>query len=248
MSESSQDKRVSQDSANEAGSALSCASLEGRGAVAIWQDVRPEVRADWYEWHTREHMPERVGIPGFLRGRRYIALDARPEFFTLYETASPAVTTGADYAARLNNPTEWTQRIAPKLYNNVRSLCSVAVSSASGQGGLMMTWRYDVNQGREDEQRALLERILPELAGRPGIVGAHLCLADTAASRVETEEKKSRSEQASVPGWIILIEGASGRAPLAAACLELLPDAVLVAAGAITPITRGVYQLQHCCS
>ena len=35
-------------------------------------------------------MPERVGIPGFKRGRRYIAVDGgtRPEYFTLYETES----------------------------------------------------------------------------------------------------------------------------------------------------------------
>ncbi len=52
--------------------------------------------------HNREHMPERAAIPGFLGGRRYIALDARPEFFTLYVTESPAVISGPAYAARLN--------------------------------------------------------------------------------------------------------------------------------------------------
>jgi hypothetical protein len=247
-SESSQEKRVSQNSANEPGAAKGGDSLEGRGIVAIWQDVRPEARTDWYEWHNRQHMPERVGVPGFRIGRRYIALDAKPEFFTLYETDTPSVTTGPDYAARLNDPTEWTLQIAPKLYNNARSLCRVAVSSASGRGGLVMTWRYDVSPGREDEQRALLVGIVPELAGRPGIAGVHVCVADTAASSMDSEEKKTRPEQPSVPGWVILVEGAAGRAPLAAACLELLPDAVLSAAGATRPITRGLYQLQYACS
>ena len=61
----------------------------GRGAITIWQDVRPEARADFFAWHNQEHIPERVGIPGFLRGRRYGALEGAPEFFTLYETAGP---------------------------------------------------------------------------------------------------------------------------------------------------------------
>ena len=46
-------------------------ALLGQGAVAIWNDVAPEGLAEFYEWHHREHMPERVGIPGFRRGRRY---------------------------------------------------------------------------------------------------------------------------------------------------------------------------------
>jgi len=41
-------------------------ALIGQGVVAIWNDVAPEGLAEFYEWHHREHMPERVGIPGFV--------------------------------------------------------------------------------------------------------------------------------------------------------------------------------------
>lgn len=61
--------------------------LAGEAVVAIWNGIAPEGRAEFYEWHLHEHIPERVGIPGFKRGRRYIAADpaTQPEFFTLYE-------------------------------------------------------------------------------------------------------------------------------------------------------------------
>src|SRR5712675_2175888 len=85
-------------------------SLAGQGVVAIWNDITPEGRAEFFAWHNREHMPERVGIPGFRRGRRYIALAGAPEFFTLYETDSPEVLAGSDYLNRLNHPTPWTRR------------------------------------------------------------------------------------------------------------------------------------------
>ena len=49
-------------------------SLAGSGAVCIWHDIAPEATDEFYQWHNREHMPERVGIPGFRLGRRYIAL------------------------------------------------------------------------------------------------------------------------------------------------------------------------------
>ncbi len=81
--------------------------LAGEGAVAIWNGITDAGRAEFYAWHLHEHMPERVGIPGFLRGRRYRAADTdtHPEFFTLYETQTFEVTQGSDYLNRLNAPT-----------------------------------------------------------------------------------------------------------------------------------------------
>src|SRR4051812_38631448 len=97
-------------------------SLAGEGVVAIWNGIRPEGRADFFEWHNREHMPERGAIPGFLRGRRDEGLDAQPEFFTLYETASVAVLSGADYLARLTAPPEGTRRATAHFTDTARSL------------------------------------------------------------------------------------------------------------------------------
>ena len=60
-------------------------NLAGQGIVAIWHDIVLEGQPEFYEWHNREHMPERMGIPGFRRGRRYIAVQGTPQFFTFYE-------------------------------------------------------------------------------------------------------------------------------------------------------------------
>ncbi|MBU6191482.1 MAG: hypothetical protein KGR68_19345, partial [Betaproteobacteria bacterium] len=78
------------------------------GAVAIWHDIVPEGLAEFYAWHGQEHMPERVGIPGFRSGRRFIAHAADLQFFNLYETQSPEVVRGPDYKARLDSPTPRT--------------------------------------------------------------------------------------------------------------------------------------------
>jgi hypothetical protein len=60
-------------------------ALAGKALVAIWNDIAPDLREDFFEWHPREHMVERLGIPGFLRGRRYQTVDGGVEFLTLYE-------------------------------------------------------------------------------------------------------------------------------------------------------------------
>jgi ribosomal protein S18 acetylase RimI-like enzyme len=215
--------------------------LAGGGAIAIWQDVRPAARADFFGWHNLEHMPERVGIPGFLRGRRYAALTGAPEFFTLYETDGPEVHTGAEYLERLNNPTAQTRRVAPMMINNVRSLCRVQWTRGMVAGGLMATLRFDADE--DSELLSLLGERLARITERPGIVGAHLCLADKGASSVKTEEKKSRPTAALVPGWVVLVEGGAEREALERAVAELLDEGSLIAAGA-SDLQRGVYVLQ----
>jgi hypothetical protein len=111
-------------------------SLAGEGAVAIWHDIAPEGREEFYAWHGEEHMPERVGIPGFLRGRRYVAIRAELEFFNLYEASSPQVVIGVDYRARLENPTPWTVATVKHFRSVARSVCRVAATYGRGQGGL----------------------------------------------------------------------------------------------------------------
>ena len=115
-------------------------SLAGQAVVAIWNGIAPEGRTEFYEWHNREHMPERVGIPGFRRGRRYIAKYGTPEYFTLYEANSAEVLVGQDYLNRLNNPTPWTQRVPPTFFRDTaRGICRVKLSLGVGQGGSMLT-------------------------------------------------------------------------------------------------------------
>ena len=84
-------------------------------------------------------MLERVGIDVFLRGRRYDAVNGRPQFFHFYETTSPA------YRQRLNNPTPWTQKIGPHINNNDRTLSQVVHSVGCGAGAAILTIRMVVS-------------------------------------------------------------------------------------------------------
>ena len=134
-------------------------SLAGHGALAIWHDIIPEGRDDFYAWHGREHMPERLGIPGFLRGRRYVAIDAALEFFNLYEAQSVEVLKGQDYSNSFNNPTPRTLRATTHFRHVARSLCQVKATHGHGHGGLMATLRYDV-QPDSLAVHAVLQRVI----------------------------------------------------------------------------------------
>ncbi|MEP7329199.1 MAG: hypothetical protein ABI777_08290 [Betaproteobacteria bacterium] len=216
-------------------------SLSGLGAVAIWHDLLPEARDEFYEWHNREHMPERVGIPGFHRGRRYAVIGSGPEYFNLYEAASFETLAGADYLNRLNAPTAWTQRIVPSFRHVARALCRIAFTHGVGSGGVMLTLRFAVpDVAHAHVSSEMCTRLLPPLAYRKGIAGVHLGIADRAASSVVTEEKRVRADVTIVPSWVVLIEGI-GVPEVESAVGELLP--ALLAAGA-HEIDRSNYRLE----
>ena len=82
--------------------------LAGKAVMINWSDVSPEDRPAYYEWHNREHMPGAMDLPGFQRGRRYIAVDADRDFFNCYEVDDLGVLTGTAYRTKVNNPSELT--------------------------------------------------------------------------------------------------------------------------------------------
>jgi hypothetical protein len=219
-------------------------SLAGLGAVCIWHDLLPEAREDFHEWHNREHMPERVGIPGFRRGRRYVAISGTPEYFNLYEADSAEVLGGQDYLNRLNAPTEWTRQVVPSFRNVSRSICRVVYTHGVGQGAFILTQRFDVGErDRPQVVKALRQRLLPPLCDNKGIAGVHVCLADESISKVETAEKKARADTTQVPTWIILIEGNSS-ADVGAAGAALGQELQPLLGAAASPILTSVYQLE----
>jgi hypothetical protein len=218
-------------------------SLLGQAVVAIWNDVAPEGREPFYQWHNHEHMPERVGIPGFWRGRRYHAVDATPAYFTLYEAENTSVLTGSHYLERLNNPTPATRAVIPKYFRNmVRGVCTVRLSAGVATGGSIVTLRFGAEPGRDAELERHLAALLPGMASMPMIAGAHLCVADAAASTIQTAERKTHG--AGVPDWLVMIEAVTPES--ASAARDVLLASNLARAGASAEIKRGLYRLEIC--
>lgn len=197
----------------------------GRAAVAIWFDTAPEVRAELEDWHTHEHMPERLRIPGFLRGTRWIAQSGEPSYFVLYEAARLAVLASGPYLERLNDPTPWSRRMMPHHLRMTRSACRVRASFGAGVAQAMATVRY--SKGRISRETLL------ELPRRKGLTGAHLLHAQAQAA-APSEEQKIRGGDASADR--VLLIGGYDPAAVESAARELSPRGAAI----------GLYRLAYC--
>jgi hypothetical protein len=174
--------------------------MQGAGYLAIWSDLEPQDETDWAHWITREHAAERNGINGFLACRIFRALGCSVNrYFILYELDDESVVGGADYLARLNAPTPWSQRIMPRLRNFGRGGGRVAASAGTGQGGIVAPLRLDAVPSWD-------AATMVELARLDRVIAARLLVTDSAQTSIKTREKGMRSDDDSFAA-LLLIEG-----------------------------------------
>jgi hypothetical protein len=217
-------------------------ALLGRAAVAMWWDMSPDRRSEFEDWHSHEHFPERLSIPGFLRGSRWASSEDTEAFFVMYELAGYETLTSSHYLARLNDPTPWSTKMMPHHRNMVRSQCEIIDSYGSGIAKSTMTVRLSPKQGEAETLRRFLQSQLAKLPTRPGITGAHLLQTKTPDAK-PTEEQKIRGGDA-VADWIVLVSGYDASALSEVGTNELCPKR-LIGAGATPSESYAMFELAY---
>lgn len=218
-------------------------ALLGTGALAMWWDIAPDIRAEFEDWHTHEHFPERMRVPGFLRGSRWSDADRGEGFFILYEMEAYETLSSPGYLARLNAPSPWSTKMMPHHRNMVRSQCRVLESIGGALSRHALTVRLSPAEGADERLRAHLRELAGTIAMRPGTAAAHLLQTETPKIAATTEQKIRGGKDAAAD-WVFVACGYA-RAALDALAANELGEAALVAAGARTGAIRGVYTLSH---
>jgi hypothetical protein len=215
--------------------------LLGSAAMLLSFDVAPEAIAEHDDWHTHEHLPERLSVPGFLRGSRWVATCGQPRYLVLYEVAELATLGSPAYLQRLNNPSAWTSKMMPHYRGMSRGLCSIAGSFGLGMGHLATLLRFKPQaEARQALQRWLLQDVLPALPARRGVGGAHLLQGAAAAPM--TNEQRLRGADAGIDAALLLVGYES-------AALEELARTVLgpphLERHGAAAVTEGLYRLDY---
>jgi hypothetical protein len=115
--------------------------------LALWNSLdRADARREYEDWHAIEHVPERVGLPGFLWGRRYVTGQAwdggqAPGYFTLYGLQGLQALETAQYADVIARPTPWSERMRPRLSDFVRRPCELLVHAGASTAAHLVTLR-----------------------------------------------------------------------------------------------------------
>jgi len=203
-------------------------------------DIAPEAIPEHDHWHTYEHIPERLSIPGFLRGSRWVAVRGQPRYMVLYEVEQLATLESEAYLQRLNNPTPWTMKMMPHYRGMSRGLCSVSGSFGLGMGHLAMLIRFKPEAPTAAPLRDwLVNEKLPQLPAKRGLGSVHLL--EGALAPAMTNEQRIRG--ADTPAaWAVLLTGYSEEALTA---IEAEVGASELAQRGATSVVTALYQVDY---
>lgn len=176
------------------------------GILAVWSDVTREGEDDYNAWYEREHMFERLEVPGFHRARHYLTVAGTPRYFTYFVTDTAAVVASPAYLAQANHPSPWTRRILPHFRNTNRTACRVVRRIGRGYGAASLTVRLGAAVDQEEELHAWIESTLVTLVEQPGIIGGQLWQADRDATLLPVEDRHLRPEPDQVAALVIFVE------------------------------------------
>ena len=192
-------------------------SLLGSAVLVNWGGIVKSKEQEYNEWHSKEHMPERISLPGFLRGIRAVGIpgtDLNHKYFMMYEAERKEVFISKKYLERLNNPTEWTKKILSNYLSPSRTICSVISTKSIGIGTFLSTIRF---LGSDILSSHSLENLKPytsKILRFNGITGMHLILGDSSFGQMKTKEQKYRSSQGlndQLVSQAVIIEGLNYR-------------------------------------
>jgi hypothetical protein len=177
--------------------------LAGKGMLLTSMNIEPSDEPEFNRWYDREHLEERVAIPGFLEARRYVAHQGNPKYLSLYSTETFEVLDSPAYRVALANQTAWSKTNIARFKNMIRGVARITVSHGTGRGAALGIIRLRPTPGGEDKLRtAVRDQLDP--AKLDGIISMHLIENDPVLSKPLTDDPSAPNPGAG--DWFILID------------------------------------------
>ena len=193
------------------------------GILSVFNDIAPEGYDHFERWYNREHLQERVNVPGFRFGRRYELLSGGDRrFMAFYEVDSPDVLSSPAYVQRLENPTAWTRESMKYFRRMLRTVCDLRAAAGDLVGSHAVVLRADEKISPAPDAGGLAEK----LAGEPGVARVQLWTAAARQTPSDTAEMKARGPDQLVAGALVVECVRRADADRVAATLAKLPAAL----------------------
>ena len=154
-----------------------------RGLLCIWTDIDPAHEADFNRWYDREHMQERVAIPGFQSARRFKAIGDCPRpYLALYYTDALDVFRSEPYAKAFNNQTQWSLDTFKRMRGTQRRVGELSLEAGEGEGGALAAFVVPAAKAADAGARGQLRQALTAVVQQDFIIRATLLDTDVRLS------------------------------------------------------------------
>ncbi len=170
------------------------------GILAIFNNVAAGRESDFEEWFQHEHLAERLGVPGFLLGRRHEAVSGQPRYFNFYQVQSADVLKSKAYLTRLDHPTPMTRMIMSEVFKDmIRTVCHRTFRLGAMRGVATIAVRFSE---RPDESvlKATVEALMQDKAVASGEIWSAISAREFPVS----EEERLRGGDRKIEACLVI--------------------------------------------
>ena len=90
--------------------------MANKGFLLVMMQPPPAFEEEFNAWYDSEHIPERLAVPGFLTGLRYMCLDEHPRYLAMYDLESYDVLQSPAYKkVGYDQASPWTKRVTGRV-------------------------------------------------------------------------------------------------------------------------------------
>ncbi|HWV55425.1 hypothetical protein [Pseudorhodoplanes sp.] len=179
---------------------------QDHAVLLAWTDIPEEEEEAFNEWYNREHVRDRVlAVPGFINGRRFVAVKGAPKYLAFYETENNAVLRSDAYVSLIANPDERSRHFIMRFRNPIRTLARLTASLGEGEGGMLGVLALAPVEGDPSRlRRALINEIMPALLRFRGGIAVRLLESIPSQEAVSTARHVRKGDRSL--NWALLIE------------------------------------------
>jgi len=150
------------------------------GILFVWTNVDPAHERDFNRWYDREHVEERVRIPGFVSGTRYQSKQGPRKYLGLYRTSSLDAFQTPAYHQAFQHQTPWSLANLARMQDPMRRVCTIDAETGVGTGAWLALLRLGSSAiGNDPSQVAELGKKLLEI---DGVLASRLLTPDASLS------------------------------------------------------------------
>jgi hypothetical protein len=177
---------------SEGAAKMSATSHEGGpvdppGLLFVWTDVEEAFEDDFNRWYDREHIEERVRIPGLSAGTRYRAVGQGHRYLGLYRTDTVEIFNSAAYRIAFESQTSWSLTNLSRMRDPMRRVCAILSETGFGTGAWLAVLRFGSMPITEDPEA--MKSVGAHAQNMDGVISTRLLIPDIEKSTPLPKER-----------------------------------------------------------
>jgi hypothetical protein len=220
--------------------AQECLQMDRHALLFIFTNVAQADESNFNRWYDREHLVDRIEVPGFTSSRRYQSVGtAHWKYLAIYEAEGLQVFDSPVYRERLAAQSPWSKQVLPLFVDPQRTIAKEVSRQGTGFGTYMSIHALRPWQDADVSVADRFSRLAAEaIEADDRLIRIRLLAGDPELSRPVAEYRPGRPSPISGEDWFVFAEASEQES------LDTLSGPLASLPVLSAPVELGAYKLR----